>query len=145
MKCKGPARDLKKERFWRGILRQQRQGGLTIRDFCRQRGLTEPLFYAWRRELQRRDRSSAGFRLRVREAARPQSAPRVRPDSSKPVKPRSKGAAFVPVKLLAGSAPSLGWNGVECLLPGGAVLRFPPGMTPAAIAALVHAWEQGRC
>ena len=38
MNRKGPPRDLKKELFWRGILRQHRESGLNIRDFCRKKG-----------------------------------------------------------------------------------------------------------
>jgi transposase-like protein len=60
MKRKGPARDLKKELYWRGILRQHRQSGLTIRDFCRKQGLTESLFYAWRREVKHRRPAKGG-------------------------------------------------------------------------------------
>jgi hypothetical protein len=33
MSLRGPARDLKKELFWRGILSQHRQSGLAIRLF----------------------------------------------------------------------------------------------------------------
>ena len=48
-------RSVEKEQFWRLVVEQQRQGGLNIRTFCRQKGISEPSFYAWRRELQNRD------------------------------------------------------------------------------------------
>jgi hypothetical protein len=48
----GPA----KERYWRGLLRQSRQSGLTARDFCAEHGISVPSFYFWRREIDRRDR-----------------------------------------------------------------------------------------
>jgi hypothetical protein len=150
MKRKGPARDLKKELYWRGILRQQRRSGLTIRGFCRKQGLAEPLFYAWRRELKRRDRPSAGARLRIGRASRPTLARPTfgrrpaRSSPSKTVKPRSHGAAFIPIQL-SDVAVSPSSEGVECHLPSGTVLRCPPSMEPAAVAALVRAWEQGRC
>lgn len=144
MKHKGPARDLRKEEYWRGIFRQHRRSGLTIRDFCRKQGLTEPLFYAWRREVKRRDQPSVGARLRIRRASRPTSASSVRSSPLKTVKPKSHGAAFVPIRL-SDVARSPSSEAVECHLPSGTVLRCPPSMEPAAVAALVRAWEQGRC
>jgi hypothetical protein len=139
MKRKGPARDLKKELYWREILREHRESGLNIREFCRKKGLTEPLFYAWRREVKRRGR------LRIRKRTRFTSAKLVRPNSSKAAKPRSNGAGFVPIKLSGGIGISCGFEAVECVLPTGTVLRCPADMGPAAIVAIVRAWEEGRC
>ncbi len=47
--------DPAKERFWRRTVAEHRRSGLTIREFCTRRSLSEPLFYAWRRELAHRD------------------------------------------------------------------------------------------
>jgi hypothetical protein len=47
-------RDPRKERQWRQWLRDWRSSGLSVRAFCRLRGLSEPSFYAWRRTLQQR-------------------------------------------------------------------------------------------
>ena len=52
-------RSVEKEKFWRSVVQQQRQGGLNVRTFCKQQGISEPSFYAWRRELQKRDAQSA--------------------------------------------------------------------------------------
>ncbi len=50
-----------KEVCWRGRLRDQAGSGLSVRAFCRRDGLSEPSFYSWRRELEKRDRErSAG-------------------------------------------------------------------------------------
>ncbi len=43
-----------KERHWRGVILEQAASGLSVRAFCRQRRLSEPSFYSWQRELQRR-------------------------------------------------------------------------------------------
>jgi len=37
-----------------------RSGGQSVREFCRERGLKENLFYSWRRELRMRDAEAAG-------------------------------------------------------------------------------------
>jgi len=48
-----------KEAYWREQIGVPAQSGLTVRAFCRRRGLAENLFYAWRRELAIRDRELA--------------------------------------------------------------------------------------
>jgi hypothetical protein len=57
----GKPRDEQKERQWRRWIRQWHASGLTVRDFCDRRGLPEHRFYAWRRELGRRDTEAPAF------------------------------------------------------------------------------------
>jgi transposase len=45
----------------------------------------------------------------------------------------STPTTFVPLRIAPANAPA-----VELVLPGGAVLRFPPGTDPATIAAVVR-------
>ena len=51
---KGPARSRQREEFWRRIVTRQAKSELSIRQWCRQQGVAEPSFYAWRRTLARR-------------------------------------------------------------------------------------------
>lgn len=55
---KGPARNTEREAKWRNILRAHAQSELSVREFCRDHNLREPQFYAWRREISRRDATS---------------------------------------------------------------------------------------
>ena len=55
---KGPARDGAKEQAWRKRLASQRREKVSVREFCRRNRLSEASFYAWRRELTRRDAES---------------------------------------------------------------------------------------
>lgn len=48
-------RSAEKEAFWRMAMEEQRNSGLTIKAFCKQQGISQPSFYAWRRELKQRD------------------------------------------------------------------------------------------
>ena len=65
-------RDPVLERGWREQVGQWRASGLSVREFCLRRGLTEPTFHYWKRELRARDaaasaaatRSSSGKRSR---------------------------------------------------------------------------------
>lgn len=52
---RGPRRDVAKERFWRKVVGGFDPQRTSVRVWCRERGVSEPSFYAWRRELQRRD------------------------------------------------------------------------------------------
>ena len=37
--------------FWQMAIETWRSSGLTIRQFCKQEGLSEPSFYSWRKRL----------------------------------------------------------------------------------------------
>lgn len=65
MASSGVVGKVEREDFWReqvgawqaDVERAQRAGRalVTVREFCRRRGLREPSFYFWRRELARRE------------------------------------------------------------------------------------------
>lgn len=48
-------RDGRKDAFWRGVLRRQEKSGVSVREFCRQEGIGESNFYAWRQAIAQRD------------------------------------------------------------------------------------------
>lgn len=48
-------RDPKLERRWRDLIARWQRSDLTVRDFCSAHRVSEPSFYAWRRELAARD------------------------------------------------------------------------------------------
>ena len=52
---KGPQRSSAKEHFWRDLIAGQAGSGLSVRAWCLQRDVSQASFYAWRRELARRD------------------------------------------------------------------------------------------
>lgn len=43
-------RAVRKER-WRELIGQQERSGLSVQEFCKEQGLTEQSFYAWRKRL----------------------------------------------------------------------------------------------
>lgn len=57
----GKPRDERKARQWRQWLDAWRRSGLSVRAFCARHGLSQPSFYAWRRELARRDAAQPAF------------------------------------------------------------------------------------
>jgi transposase-like protein len=48
-------RDLKKEEFWRRMVRRRARSGLSVRAWCLKHNLQQSAFYWWRREMARRD------------------------------------------------------------------------------------------
>jgi len=111
----GKPRDARKEQFWRRMLRQWRRSGLSARDFCQQRGLSQPSLYAWRRTLADRDRQAVPF-LPVQ----------VLP----PEKPTETGGADA--------------SGLELMLNGGRVLRIGPAFDGPTLQRLLALLEEGQ-
>ena len=49
--------DTDQQQFWQMVLETFKSSGLSIRQFCKQEGLSEPSFYAWRKRLTQVDES----------------------------------------------------------------------------------------
>jgi len=54
----GRCRDPQREQFWRHAIAGWNKSGQSIRDYCVARHLSEAGFYAWRRELAKRERAA---------------------------------------------------------------------------------------
>jgi len=106
-----------KERFWRRMVRQWRGSGLSIRDFCAERQISEGNFYAWRRTIAERDAQAARF-----------VPVHVVPDP----KPAGDGS---------GNGSD---NGLELLLGTGRVLRIGRDFDAATLRRLLALLEEGR-
>jgi transposase len=67
------ARAASKSDQWRERIADQERSGMSARQFCKERGLSEPSFYSWRKRL-RRQESPVRFALVERGSARPEPA-----------------------------------------------------------------------
>lgn len=127
----GPARSAAKERFWRRHITRQAAGGLAIRAYCADHGLSEPSFYGWRRELAQRDRQTT--RQKARQTR------------------RGPGRRFVALTLerRATASPvtvaTAPLGGLELVHPRGHVLRLGPGCDRDLLTAVLAALEQPSC
>ena len=125
-------RDRGKERFWRQHLAAWRRSGRGIRDYCRNAGLSEPSFYAWRRVLAERQSERQSARRMV-ASARKQAE---RPEQS------TTAAAFVPVRLIEESAVA---GSVEVMVRGGRVVRVAAGFAATTLREVVAVLEGLPC
>lgn len=125
-------RSVEKERFWRKMVEEQRQGGGSVRAFCRAKGISEPSFYTWRKELKKRDAEQAGTASR--------------PAGTKRAAAGEVTTQLVPVEVVGqqreGDRQAAPQQGRELLLeietPGGFTLRFDQHTTPEAISRLLE-------
>jgi hypothetical protein len=104
-----------KERFWRRVVRQWRNSGLSVRAFCADKDLAEPSFYAWRRTIAERDAAAVRF------------------------VPVHIVPGEQPVAADSGSN-----SGLELVLPAGRRLRIGPGFDAATLQRLLAVLEEGR-
>ena len=52
--------DTDQRQFWQMVLETFQSSGLSVRQFCKQEGLSEPAFYSWRKKLIKRDEPKKG-------------------------------------------------------------------------------------
>lgn len=130
-------RDPQRERFWRTVFERRQGSGLSTKEFCRREGLSEASYYAWRRELARRDRQRRPQlrRKRASSAARRTSKGR-----------RSVMAAplFQELTILGGPSPAAS-GCLEIILPDGCRVRLAAEVNRALLADVLQALEGRRC
>jgi hypothetical protein len=119
-------RDRQKEGQWRRLLRQWRRGGQTVRDFCRERQVSEPSFYSWRRTIAQRDRQAHGKRRQ----------PFARRDER--TEQGKKAPLFVPVRV----TPTPMAPAFELVLGNGRLVRVPSGFDAGTLRQLLAVLEE---
>jgi transposase len=70
----GSPRDSRKAAQWQRRIQQWQRSGQSVRSFCAAQQLSEPSFYAWRRELAKRSEAEPAF-VPVRIQAETASSP----------------------------------------------------------------------
>jgi hypothetical protein len=95
-----------KAEFWRLVIKRQRKSGLSIRAFCRQENLSEPLFFAWRKRIEGPGHTAVNAEeRRTKQGAAPSSS-------------------LLPVELSDKPKSGTGGSVLEIMTPGGWTLRF---------------------
>ena len=128
---RGRSFDPEKEMLWRRILKQQRESGLSVRAFCRRRGLNDSSLFRWRRELSRRDREG-NTAICNRSAGEPTGP--------------SASPAFLPVRVIDDCGEhARPITPIEILLPDGPIVRVPLGFDPRTLGDVLAVLEGRSC
>ena len=110
-----------RELYWRGVLQQQTESGLSVAEFCRQESVSAPSFYHWRRKFRQRDAEAHAESQRSDVGA-------------------SAATQLLPVKI---ESPG-GSAAVRVLLPQGVAIDAPHGTDPGALADLLRALREAQ-
>lgn len=121
MKKRVSGGDPQRRTYWQDVMRRWREGGQSVRAFCRAEGLRESAFYFWRRKL-----ASRGPRTRRRP---------------EPVLPPP---AFLPMKLVSDN-PAEAVQGIEIVLTHGRVVRVRAGFDRQTLADVLSMLEGRPC
>lgn len=117
-------RNLERERYWRGVIREQGASGLGISAFCREREVPLSSFFQWRRKLKARQ-------------AKDESGPGNR-------SPREESEAkFVPVQLCP--PPMAMRAGCEIVLADGCRVIVPTQCDATWLVEVLGALQERAC
>lgn len=153
-------RDPVKEQYWKRHLALWQRSGLSIRAYCKENGVVEGSFYAWRRELIIRAREDGSVeKVTSPEGVTPNTVKdgrgrtvRIRfrqSDQAALLSEGDKANPFVPIhivqdgaKLETGVAENgVGRPGVEIALPSGAVIHLNEECNVRLVAELLSALQ----
>ncbi len=124
------SRASEKELFWRLVLDEHLQSGLTVRGFCQKEGISVGSFYAWRRKIKKRGAEPIPDEMKKRDAEGGDNAfdnQRLIPvdvvDPAPHSLPGCKGASLPPL--------------LEIVTPSGFTLRLDQHVEPRRLNALL--------
>lgn len=127
---------MEKEAYWRWHVGVQSAGGESVRAYCRQQGLSEPSFYAWRRALAKRDaelRVSSESRS-VRLSGRARELACAEP---------SRGAGLIALEIVGERGPGSAVSPtLEIVWPGGPVIRLREDASAEVLQRVLTACRQ---
>ncbi len=116
-----PANRQARQEWWRRQIQHQKEGRLSVAEFCRRLGVSTVTFYAWKRRF--REAPPGSPRTQARPATMPATAH------------RAPTPAFLPVSIL-----DAGRNGqLEIELPNACVVRLTGAVDPVLLQRAIHA------
>lgn len=122
-------RRLERERYWRGVIREQRASGLSISAFCRERGLAAGSFFNWRRKLENQqgeEESTRNHRVACKDSTGTNTV-----------------AKFVPIEVHASHAMTRA--GCEVVLPNGCRVVVPTQCDATWLCEILGALQERAC
>jgi transposase len=130
-----------RQTYWGEAMRRWREGGQSVREFCRNEGLRESAFYFWRRELAQRSQRTDAV-----NGSRPQ-ADQTTTASRSPKRASSQHSSipsFLPVRVVEEVAAEA-TSGVEIILAHGCTVRVRAGFDRQTLADVLTVLEVRPC
>ena len=151
-------RSFERERFWRGMIRDQAASGLSISAFCRERKTAAAGFFRWRKKLaERRREAEAVSTTSAANLGNPTSAPDdptpapgdPTPRRSRNARTEAKNAAaknaaakFVSIEFPSPAAEPLC---CEVVLPGGCRILVPAQFDAESLREILGVLRERPC
>ena len=101
--------DPRRRAYWEALFRRWREGGQSVRGFCRSEGLRESAFYFWRRRLARpgqAEKAAKGSRLQGHPVTRARTTKVLRQGDARP--------SFLPVQVVDAGKEGVGSRAAAC-------------------------------
>jgi hypothetical protein len=124
-----PKASEEKRSYWRGMLRRQRESGLSVRQFCADEDLSYASFYRWKRKIGPGDRRAVD-KSRRQVSQHP-------PTLSRVAKPSGSTGAFIPVRVRAAGSSVL-----EVVHPRGHVVRVPAAFDAGSLQQVLDVLDR---
>jgi len=135
-------RSPERESCWRQHVESQSTSGVSVRVYCRRHGLSQALFYAWRREIAKRDAEQGPHLPRTEQSVG--LASRHRAQSAELKSPiRSDSAGLIAVEIVGTAEPRLAAiPTLEIEYPGGPVIRLRENASEEVLQRVMAACQQ---
>jgi hypothetical protein len=139
MARRGRGVDGAKRKHWQGLIRQWRQSGQSVREFCRDAEIKEWTFYWWRQKLAQSCHGATGGRA-------PSDARGAKPATGTVGRkaPDQAPVSFLPVQVVPGQAGEVG-SGVEIHWSNGRSVRLRRGFDRQTLAEVLAVLETRPC
>jgi Transposase len=134
-------RNTRKERFWREVIGGHAKSGLSVKAYCSGRGVSEASFFAWRRELARRDAEPPQPK-KVRERLASQPPRHISRLKATPV--RQAPPQWAQLQVTPGES-SLHGSMIEIVFPAGVRVRVAEGASRQTLTDVLAVLEIPRC
>lgn len=153
-----------KEEFWRFHLGRQAAGDATIGTYCREHGLAESSFYAWRLKIERRDSVPDRHSRRLPQGGQKARSPgrrHIQTTQSRPTviscsvptaatafceRPRSERIGLVALEIVGDASPQSTMTTanptLEIACPSGVVIRLREEASAEVLQRVIVACEQ---
>jgi hypothetical protein len=139
-------RSVEKERQWREIVARYERSGVKVRAFCHQEQIKESQFFAWKRELKRRDaaRTANQDDRRRSSGSHPVGSTADRHAmSTRAAAITGPAAAFAPLHVV--TTPPATPSSIEIIVADGWRVAVVPGFDPEALSQVLAVVEGRRC